>query len=300
MGMEKLGAAISMEQGYVVAKAPPGGLRGARIRFEPSSVGATINVMLAAATARGTTVLENAAAEPDVVVFGQMLQAMGAAVDGLGTATITLEGVDTLRPVEFTNCPDRIELGTYMIAAALATAPGERLLIAGAEPAHLGDVFLDAFAATGVPFTLGEGTVEVEGAERVAPVSIETAPYPGFPTDLQAQWTVLMTQADGPSRVTDTIYTDRFKHIPELNRMGARCAVHEHTVTVQGRNGRPLQGAYVMSTDLRASVSLVLAGLVADGETHVLRVYHLDRGYERLEAKLRRAGVDIWREEYQE
>src|SRR5690606_22203940 len=137
-------------------------------------------------------------------------------------------------------------------------------------------------------------------AERIAPVSVATAPYPGFPTDLQAQWTVLMTQADGPSRVTDTIYTNRFKHIPELNRMGAECAVHEHTVEVRGRNGRPLQGAHVMSTDLRASVSLVLAGLVAAGETHVLRVYHLDRGYENLEGKLRRAGIDIWRGEYQE
>jgi UDP-N-acetylglucosamine 1-carboxyvinyltransferase len=170
----------------------------------------------------------------------------------------------------------------------------------GAEPAHLGDAFLDAFAATAVPFSLDGDTVEVEGAERIAPVSVATAPYPGFPTDLQAQWTVLMTQADGPSRVTDTIYTDRFKHIPELNRMGAECAVHEHTVEVRGRNGRPLQGAHVMSTDLRASVSLVLAGLVAAGETHVLRVYHLDRGYENLEGKLRRAGIDIWREEYQE
>lgn len=299
-GMEALGAEISMDQGYVVAKAPAGGLRGARIHFEPSSVGATINVMLAAATAKGTTVLENAAAEPDVVVFGQLLQAMGAHVDGLGTPTVTMEGVDALRPVTFTNCPDRIELGTYMIAAALATPPGERLVITGAEPAHLGDAFLDAFAATAVPFSLDGDTVEVEGAERIAPVSVATAPYPGFPTDLQAQWTVLMTQADGPSRVTDTIYTDRFKHIPELNRMGAECAVHEHTVEVRGRNGRPLQGAHVMSTDLRASVSLVLAGLVAAGETHVLRVYHLDRGYENLEGKLRRAGIDIWREEYQE
>jgi UDP-N-acetylglucosamine 1-carboxyvinyltransferase len=229
-----------------------------------------------------------------------MLQAMGARIDGLGTPTITMDGVHALQAVEFTNCPDRIELGTYMIAAALATPPGERLLITGAEPAHLGDAFLDAFEATGVPFTLGEDTVEVGGAERLAPVSIQTAPYPGFPTDLQAQWTVLMTQADGASRVTDTIYTDRFKHIPELNRMGARCVVHDHTVDVAGRNGQALQGANVMSTDLRASVSLVLAGLVARGETHVLRVYHLDRGYENLETKLQGAGIDVWREEYQE
>src|SRR5690606_23727536 len=151
-GMEALGAEISMDQGYVVAKAPAGGLRGARIRFEPSSVGATINVMLAATTAKGTTVLENAAAEPDVVVFGEMLQQMGVPIEGLGTKTITMEGVDALRAVEFTNCPDRIELGTYMIGAALATPPGERLRITGANPDHLGHAFLDAFEATGVPF----------------------------------------------------------------------------------------------------------------------------------------------------
>ena len=299
-GMEALGAEITMDQGYVVAKAPEGGLRGARIRFEPSSVGATINVTLAAVTAKGTTVLENAAAEPDVVVFGEMLRAMGARIEGLGTPTITIEGVEMLHPVEFTNCPDRIELGTYMVAAALATPPGETLTITGAEPAHLGDAFLAAFRQTGVPFELGDGQVTVTGTETIAPVSITTAPYPGFPTDLQAQWTVMMTQADGPSTVTDSVYTDRFKHIPELNRMGAECRVEEHTVYVDGHNGRPLQGTNVMSTDLRASVSLVLAGLIAEGETHVLRVYHLDRGYENLEGKLSGAGVAIRREDYQE
>ena len=299
-GLEALGAQITMDQGYVVATVPPGGLRGARFRFEPSSVGATINVMLAAVLARGTTVLENAAAEPDVVVFGEMLRAMGAQVEGLGTTTITIEGVERLRPVEFRNCPDRIELGTYMIAAAMAAAPGDTVRITAADPTQLGHAFIEAFRQTGVPFELGPDYVNVTGVDRIEPVSIETAPYPGFPTDLQAQWTVLMTQADGPSVVTDTIYTDRFKHIPELGRMGVKVEVDENRVLVAGRNGRPIQGTHVMSTDLRASVSLVLAGLVAEGETHVLRVYHLDRGYERLEHKLAGAGIAIRREEHQE
>ncbi len=299
-GIEALGAQIEMEEGYVVARAPRGGLTGGRVRFEPSSVGATINVLLAAVTARGETVLENAAAEPDVVVFGEMLHQMGARLDGLGTATITVQGVDALRPVTFDNCPDRIELGTYMIAAAIAAEPGTRIRITRAAPEQMGQAFMDAFRATGVPFDVGPDWIEVEGVERVRPVSVSTAPFPGFPTDLQAQWTVLMTKADGTAEVEDTIYSDRFKHIPELNRLGAKARVDGAKVIVTGTNGRPLQGAQVMSTDLRASVSLVLAGMIAEGETHVLRVYHLDRGYERLEHKLSAANIAIHREQYQE
>ncbi len=299
-GMEALGAEIREEGGYVYAHAPGGRLRGGRIRFEPSSVGATINVMLAASTAEGETVIENAAAEPDVVVFGEMLRQMGAQIDGLGTDTITMQGVEKMHPVDFTNCPDRIELGTYMIAAAMAARPGETVRLTGADPTHLGDAFLDAFRATGVPFTLGDDTVEVTGVEHIAPVSITTAPFPGFPTDLQAQWMVMMTQADGDSSVRDTVYTDRFKHVPELRRLGADVREAGDTVHVGGRATSRLSGATVMSTDLRASVSLVMAGMVAEGETHVLRVYHLDRGYENLEGKLSRAGVDITRETYEE
>jgi len=299
--MEALGAEIHEENGYVHASAPGGRLRGGRIRFEPSSVGATINFLLAAATAEGTSVVENAAAEPDVVVFGDMLRQMGARITGLGTETITVEGVERLSPVDFTNCPDRIELGTYMIAAAIAAEPGETVRLTGAHPDHLGSDFLDAFRATGVPFTLGEGTVDVTGVDQIQPVSIETAPYPGFPTDLQAQWTVMMTQATGPSTVRDTVYTDRFKHIPELRRLGADVREEGDTVHVGGLGAggdsapRRMSGATVMSTDLRASVSLVLAGMVAEGETTVLRVYHLDRGYENLEGKLSRAGIEIAR-----
>ena len=304
-GMEALGAEIREEAGYVIAEAPGGRLKGGHMRFDPVSVGATINVMLAAVTAEGETVLENTAAEPDVVVFGQMLQKMGARIDGLGTDTIRIQGVEKLNAVEFTNCPDRIELGTYMIAAALATPPGETFRITGAQPEHLGPDFTERFRETGVPFRFVDDpdgawqAVEVDGVETIRPVSIETAPFPGFATDLQAQWTVLMTQAEGPSTVRDTVYTDRFKHIPELRRLGADLQVKGDTVHVGGK-ARPLSGATVMSTDLRASVSLVLAGMVAHGETNVLRVYHLDRGYERLEGKLQRAGIDIEREQYDE
>lgn len=298
--MEALGAEIREEEGYIVAKAPRGGLRGARIRFEPSSVGATVNALLAAATATGETVIENAAAEPDVIVFGDMLRAMGARLDGLGTDTIAVQGVTELTPVSFRNCPDRIELGTYMIAAAMAAPPGETVRLTGAEPAHLGDAFVEAFRATGVPFTLGTDYVDVTGVEAIRPVSVEATPYPGFPTDLQAQWTVMMAQADGPSTVTDSIYADRFKHVPELRRMGIRATEDGPSVHIEGRDGKPIQGTHVMSTDLRASVSLVLAGMVAEGETHVLRVYHLDRGYERLETKLAEAGIAIHREQYAE
>ena len=295
-GMEALGAELTLDMGYVVAKAPGGRLKGGDFRFEPVSVGATINVMLAAVTAEGTSTLSNVAQEPDVVVFGEMLQAMGAKIEGLGSDTLVITGVDEMRPVEFSNCPDRIEAGTYMIAAAMAATPGDTVTLHHVNPDHLGPVFLKAFEETGTPFEIDGDVVRVTAPETIKPVSVETAPYPGFATDLQAQWTVFMTQADGSSEVTDTIYADRFKHIPELGRMGATCIVHGNKVVIQGlKDGKKLQGATVMSTDLRASVSLVMAGMVAEGETHVLRVYHLDRGYENLEGKLQGAGIEIHR-----
>ncbi len=297
-GMQALGAEIDLDMGYVVAQAPGGRLRGGVFRMEPSSVGATINLMLGAATASGGTRLENAAMEPDVVVFGQMLEAMGARIEGLGSDVIEMEGVEELRPVTFRNCPDRIELGTFMIAAAIAGAPGEIIHITNAEPAHLGHAFVDAFARTGAPFSFGPDFVDVVAPDALEAVSIETGVYPGFPTDLQAQWTVLLTQAKGNARVTDHIYTDRFAHIPELHRMGVNAIVVGNEVVVAG--GARISGAQVMSTDLRGSVSLVLAGLVADGETHVQRIYHLDRGYENLEGKLCAAGLAVRRETYDE
>lgn len=297
-GMKAFGAEIDLEQGYVVAKAPGGRLPGGSFTMDPSSVGATINLALAAVTAKGGCRIENAAIEPDVVVFCEALQAMGAKIGGLGTRTLEFEGVDSLKPIVYRNCPDRIELGTFMIAAAMAGKPGEMIHITDATPEHLGDAFLDAFEQTGTPFKIGEDYVDVITPDVIKPVSVETAIYPGFPTDLQAQWSVLLTQADGTATVTDTIYGDRFSHIPELERMGVRASVSGNTVTVYG--GRQIQGATVMSTDLRASVSLVMAGLVAKGETHVTRIYHLDRGYERLEDKLSSAGASIQREEYDE
>jgi UDP-N-acetylglucosamine 1-carboxyvinyltransferase len=297
-GMKALGAEIDLDQGYVIARAPGGRVPGGIFNMDPSSVGATINVLLAAVSAKGGSRLENAAREPDVVVFGQMLQRMGARIEGLGTTTIEVEGVERLEAIPFRNCPDRIELGTFMIAAAIAGIPGERIHISNADPQHLGDVFMGAFARTGTQFSFGPDYVDVFAPERILPVSIETGVYPGFPTDLQAQWTVLLTQATGNARIVDHIYTDRFAHVPELQRMGVNTIVIGSEVAVQG--GRRITGAEVMSTDLRGSVALVLAGMVAEGETHVGRIYHLDRGYENLEGKLQRAGIPIRREQYQE
>ena len=297
-GLKAFGAEIDLEQGYVVARAPGGRLSGGSFEMTPSSVGATINLLLAAVTAEGGCRIENAAREPDVVVFGKALEKMGAKIEGLGTQTIEIEGTARLYPVEFINASDRIELGTFMIAAAIAGAPGEPIRLTNAEPEYLGEAFVDAFRQTGAHVEIGDDYVEVAAPETLQPVDITTDVYPGFPTDLQAQWTVLLTQADGRGRITDTIYSDRFKHIAELKRMNAYAMVQDDTATVRG--GRSLKGAQVMSTDLRASVSLVLAGLVAEGETHVLRVYHLDRGYEDLEGKLTDAGARIHRETYEE
>ena len=297
-GMKEFGAEIELEEGYVVASAPGGRLAGGSFRLEPSSVGATINLLLGAVRAEGPSRIENAAMEPDVVAFGRALQDMGAQIDGLGTRTIEIQGVDTLSPITVRNTPDRIELGTFMLMAATAGEPGQPVEIKRGTHEHLGQDFKDRLAETGVDVEYEDERVTVTRPDRIAPVSIETAPYPGFPTDLQAQWTVLLATADGTATVTDTIYDDRFKHVPELQRLGIDISVDGNAATVQGDN--PIKGAQVMSTDLRASVSLVMAGMIAEGTTHVLRVYHLDRGYEDLEGKLQRAGIDIWRDEYEE
>ena len=297
-GLAALGAQIDLEEGYVVAQAPRGGVSGGSYRLEPSSVGATINLLLAASLGRGGTRIENAAIEPDVVVFCEMLSAMGARLEGIGTRTIEIEGVQELQPVNFSNCPDRIELGTFMIAAAIAGVPGEPVRLTHARPDHLGERFIEAFKETGAGCTIAGNEVIVTPPESIIPVSIETAIYPGFPTDLQAQWTVLLACANGTATVTDQVYGDRFNHIPELARLGLRADVAGNQVTVSG--GNQLSGARVMSTDLRASVSLVLAGMIAQGTTHVGRIYHLDRGYEQLEKKLSQCGIDIRREQYDE
>jgi len=297
-GMKAFGAQIELDEGYVIATAPGGRLPGGKFKMEPSSVGATVNLLLAAVLARGSSRIENAAVEPDVVVFSEMLQNMGAQISGIGTSTLEIQGVDSLAAISFENCADRIELGTFMIAVAIAGTPGQEIVLTHAKPDHLGSSFLDKFRATGTKVEIDGNNVAVTAPEELEPVNVVTDIYPGFPTDLQAQWTVLLACTSGNGKVKETIYPDRFKHIPELRRMGINAIVVGDEVVVEG--GGKVQGAQVMSTDLRASVSLVLAGLVATGTTYVQRVYHLDRGYEDLEGKLIRLGADVTRERYDE
>lgn len=289
-GLKALGAEITMDKGYVIAKTPNGRLTGGKFKLQPSSVGATVNILLGAVKAIGTSVIENAAKEPDVVQLCNALVQMGAVIEGVGTSTLTIHGVKELKGMDFTNAPDRIEAGTYMIAAAMH--PESDLNVANIDPNDLGSFVLD-FEKTGVKLTFGETNVRVKAPENIQAVSIVTDIYPGFPTDLQAQWATMLTQAKGTAKVTDNIYYDRFSYVPELNRLGAKASLQENTVTIEGKS--KLQGASVMSTDLRASVSLVMAGMVAEGETEVLRVYHLDRGYETLEKKLNAVGANIRR-----
>jgi UDP-N-acetylglucosamine 1-carboxyvinyltransferase len=289
-GLKALGAEITMDKGYVIANAPGGRLTGGHFKLEPSSVGATVNLLLAAVKASGNSVIEHAAMEPDVVLLCNALVQMGAQITGIGTSTLSIKGVETLHGIDFSNSPDRIECGTFMIAAAMH--PESDLTITNMDPSHLGE-FTDLFKKTGVTVQMGVDSVRVKAPEQILPVSVEAKVYPGFPTDLQAQWATMLTQAIGESTVTDYIYYDRFSYIPELNRLGADITLKENTAHITGKSR--LQGATVMSTDLRASVSLVMAGMVADGETEVLRVYHLDRGYETLEHKLQAVGARIQR-----
>ena len=291
-GMKQFGANIYLEDGYVNAKAPKdhGRLTGGTYKLDPSSVGATINLLLATVTASGTSVIKNAAREPDVVLLCKALTKMGANITGCGTRTLTIKGVEQLNAVTLNNAPDRIETGTFMIAAAMQ--PGSDVTITNTDPEDLGN-FLDIFPETGAQVEVHDTDIRIKAPEVINSVSIETAVYPGFPTDLQAQWATMMTQADGSSTITDTIYYDRFSYVPELKRLGADMKVVENSVTVTGPT--TLKGASVMSTDLRASVSLVLAAMSAKGNSEILRVYHLDRGYEDLETKLNAAGAKILR-----
>jgi UDP-N-acetylglucosamine 1-carboxyvinyltransferase len=291
--MQKLGASIEIEKGYVIAKAER--LHGAHIAFDISSVGATGNALMAAVLAKGTTTISNAAVEPEITRLAQFLSNMGARIDGVGTNHLTIEGVDALHCADDTNIPDRIEAGTFLTAVAAA---GGDVTVENVVPGHL-EALLEKLEACGCALTIGASTVRIVAQDRPQPVNVTTAIYPGFPTDMQAQWIALMAIAAGTSIVTDTIYFDRFNHIPELQRLGANIDINQNTVIVHG--AEHLTGAKVMSTDLRASASLIIAGLVARGQTDVLRVYHIDRGYETIEAKLRALGADIQRidsEEY--
>ena len=294
-GLRRLGAEIDLEAGYIIAKAKR--LHGARILFDVSSVGATGNVMMAAVLAKGSTLIENAAQEPEIAQLAEFLLNMGAKIHGVGTGRIEIEGVDELHPADIATIPDRIEVGTFLIAAAIAGKRGSVVRLEKCNPHHVGALIIKLEDA-GAKVTTGVDWIELSPPERIASINATTAIYPGFPTDMQAQWIALMSLAGGTSIVTDTVYFDRFMHVPELIRLGANITVKENIATVVGV--KKLAGAKVMSTDLRASASLVLAGLVAEGTTEVLRVYHIDRGYESMEKKLQALGADIRREQGEE
>ncbi|MFS4581365.1 UDP-N-acetylglucosamine 1-carboxyvinyltransferase [Phaeobacter sp. C3_T13_0] len=288
--LESLGAQLELEDGYVHAKAPMGGLKGGTIDFPLVSVGATENALMAATLAKGTTVINNAAREPEIVDLAQCLRKMGAQIEGEGTSTITIQGVDRLNGATHPVVTDRIELGTYMLAPAICG--GEVELLGGKR--SLIEAFCDKLEATGVEIVENENSLTVRrGGNRVKAVDVVTEPFPGFPTDLQAQMMALMCTAEGTSVLEEKIFENRFMHAPELMRMGAKIDVHGGHATVTGVE--KLKGAPVMATDLRASVSLILAGLAAEGDTTVSRVYHLDRGYEHVVRKLSSVGAKIER-----
>jgi UDP-N-acetylglucosamine 1-carboxyvinyltransferase len=284
-----LGAAIELREGYVIATAPKR-LRGARIEFPSVSVGATEHALMAAVLAKGESMIVNAACEPEIVDLGHCLQAMGACISGLGTSGIHIDGVDSLHGAEHRVLPDRIETGTYACAVAIA---GGDVELCDTKAELIGAVLL-LLKSTGTELEATDRGIRVRrNGVRPAAADIATAPYPGFPTDLQAQYMALMSTANGTSRIRETIFENRFMHVPELARMGAQIRIDGDTAVVTGVER--LKGAPVMATDLRASVSLVLAGLAAEGETTVNRVYHLDRGFERIEEKLSAVGAHIER-----
>ena len=286
--LEAMGAELDLRDGYVFAEAK-GGLQGATVEFPFVSVGATENALMAATLAKGTVVLKNAAREPEIVDLANCLTAMGARIDGAGTSTITIEGVDRLGGATHQVVTDRIELGTYMLAPAIA---GGEVTCLGGRIALL-EAFVEKLREAGLEVTEDDRGITVKRTGEVRAVDVSTAPFPGFPTDLQAQMMALMCVAEGKSHLEETIFENRFMHAPELARMGAKIDVHGGTATVEGVER--LKGAPVMATDLRASVSLILAGLAAEGTTRVNRVYHLDRGYERVEEKLKAVGADVER-----
>ncbi len=288
-GLVELGAEIELEQGYIHARAPQG-LQGGQVPLAVPSVGATENLLMAAALAHGETVITNAAREPEVVDLADCLNAMGARIEGAGSARIVIQGVPALHGADYAVLPDRIELGTYAIAAAITG--GELHLVNGRR--ELIGALVETLEEAGIAvWDEADGLMVACRAGRPTGVDVMTQPHPGFPTDLQAQFMALMCTAEGAAMITETIFENRFMHVPELTRMGARITVHGGSALVRGVER--LTGAPVMATDLRASVSLILAGLAAKGETIVNRVYHLDRGYERLDAKLIACGAAIER-----
>ncbi|MBT3217143.1 MAG: UDP-N-acetylglucosamine 1-carboxyvinyltransferase [Candidatus Marinimicrobia bacterium] len=285
--MEKLGADIQLDEGYINAKAKT--LKGNEIHFEIPSVGATGNTIMAAVLAEGTTAITNAAMEPEITQLADVLVQMGSNITGIGTSTLVIQGVQSLTAQEITVIPDRIEAGTFLICGA---AIGD-FTLHNVEPSHL-SIVLEKLKNVGAEISINENSILIKKAKGVKPVDVTTDVYPGFPTDLQAQWIALMTIAEGSSMVTDTVYHDRFSHVPELIRLGANIRVENNVAFVRGKPS--LKGANVMSTDIRASASLILGGLFSEGKTDVSRVYHIDRGYENIEQKFRNLGAEISRE----
>jgi len=286
-GLQALGADIVLEHGYVAARAKR--LKGARIHFDISTVGGTEHLMMAAATAKGETILENAAREPEICDLGLILNRMGAKIEGAGTDTIRIQGVSELSPVSYEVMPDRIEAGTFMIAAAIT---GGDIRIMGMRLEHL-DALVFKLQDAGVEISSRDNVIRVKGPRKIRNVNIKTRPYPGFPTDMQAQFMALMCKADGASVISENIFENRFMHVAELLRFGADIVIEGNVATIKGV--KKLSGAPVMATDLRASASLILAGLAAENTTEVSRIYHLDRGYEAIEKKLAGLGADIVR-----
>jgi len=286
-GLQAMGAEIVVEHGYIVAKAAR--LKGARIATDMVTVTGTENLLMAATLAEGETILENAAQEPEIPDLAEMLIAMGARIEGHGTSRIRIEGVERLRGVTHTVIPDRIETGTFLCAVA---ATGGEVTLQRANASHL-ETVIEKLREAGAQITAGADWIRIQSHGRPHPVSFRTSEYPAFPTDMQAQFMTLNCIAEGGSTVTETIFENRFMHVNELVRLGARIEVEGHTAVIHGVE--KLSGATVMATDLRASASLVIAGLVAEGETIVDRIYHLDRGYDQMEVKLRKLGADIGR-----
>jgi len=287
--LECMGAEIELTAGYVKATAPKGRLPGGDFSFPVVSVGATENAVMAAVLATGRTQLFNAAREPEIVDLCNLLVAMGGKIDGIGSSHLIIDGVEGLHGCTYEVMPDRIEAGSYACAAGIT---GGSIELVGARPSDMLAI-TNGLAAAGLAIEFTETGMKVTAHQPMRPLAISTAPYPGFPTDMQAQFMAMLAVADGQSFLEETIFENRYMHVPELRRMGADIEVHGRSAIVKG--GSPLTGAKVMATDLRASMSLVLAGLAAEGETEVLRVYHLDRGYERLEEKLSAVGAKIER-----
>ena len=285
-GLEKLGAEISLESGYIMAKAKR--LYGNKICFDFPSVGATGNILMASVLAKGETCIENAAKEPEIVQLCHVLNNMGANIGGIGSSKIIVNGVDNLNPIDIDVIPDRIEAGTYLIAGAVM---GD-ITLNNCNPKHLKDV-LDKLKLAGANISSNENSISINKIDSISAVDVTTEVYPGFPTDLQAQWMAFMSIANGRSSIVDTVYHDRFTHIPELIRLGANIRLNENKAEINGVE--KLIGAQVMSTDIRASAALILGAIIAEGKTEISRVYHIDRGYDSIEKKFQSLGVDIVR-----